>query len=428
MKIRTLATLTLPLCLALDVQAQWQKFDDFQGGNLNKWTFIQSDVGTTADSSVEIVNDPDTAAAAAGNKVMRMNPGSPFASDHRSRLIGRVPPINYGTTGTLFFRWYTATVTINGTKFAPEIDMVVGMSAVDIPTQYNEYGPLTGFDVGEQQYRAYNGDANPLIPASVIGFQNILANNRPNDTWVSQWFYVRNLDVANQRQDYQVYNRVGATGTPVLVYPFDAGEFAGFRAKPDGDLDRANAHLDVFAFTNSAGTIAVPQALDAAYYADDVYVNQNGLNLSDPVAPGGTPVPSTAPKLVNIATRGEVLTGDKILIAGFTISGSSPQQVLIRAVGPTLGGFGVAGTLQAPVLTLFTSAGAQLNTNTRWGTATNAASIPAAAASVGAFPLTAGSADSCLLVTLPPGGYSAQVSGAGGTTGVVLAEVYSISQ
>ncbi|MBL9205862.1 MAG: hypothetical protein JNN01_12290 [Opitutaceae bacterium] len=427
MNIRTIASLTLPLCLCLQLQAQWQKFDDFQGGNLNKWTFTQSDVGTTADSSAEIVADPDPAAAAAGNKVMRMNPGSPYASDHRSRLIGRIPPINYGTTGTAFFRWYTATVTINGTKFAPEIDMVIGLSAVDIPTQYNEYGPLAGYDVGEAQFRSYNGDANPDNPAAVVGFQNILTN-RPNDVWVSQWFYVRNLDVANQRQDYQIYYRVGNTGTPILAYPFVAGEFAGFRAKPDGDLDQAAAHLDVFAFTASAGTIAVPQALDNAFLADDVYVDQNGLNLTDPVAPGGTPVPSTAPKLVNLATRGEVLTGDKILIAGFTISGSTPQQVLIRAVGPTLGGFGVAGTLQAPVLNLYSSAGTLLNTNTRWGTATNAAAIPAAAASVGAFPLTAGSADSCLLVTLPPGGYSAQISGAGATTGVVLAEVYSISQ
>jgi len=425
MKIRNLASVTLPLCLAITASAQWQKFDDFEGGNLNKWVFTQSDVGTTADSSVAIVADPDAAGAAKGNKVMLMSPGSPFASDHRSRMIGRVPPINYGTTGTLFFRWYTKTVTINGTTFAPEIDMVVGMSAVDIPTQYNEYGPLSGFDVGEQQYRAYNGDPNPETPASVIGFQNIMANNRPNNVWVSQWFYVRNLDVANQRQDYQIYNRVGASGTPVLVYPFVAGEFAGFRAKPDGDLDKAAAHLDVFAFTNSAGTIAVPQALDAAYFADDVYVDQNGINLSDPTGATSTPAPA-ATRLTNIATRGEVLTGAKILIGGFTITGTTPQQVLIRAVGPTLGALGVPGSLATPVLTLFQGT-TQINTNTGWGTATNAASIPAAAASVGAFALPAGSADSCLLVTLAPGGYTAQVTGVGTATGVALVEVYSVS-
>ena len=425
MKIRNLASVILPLGFAITASAQWQKFDDFEGGNLNKWVFTQSNVGTIADSRVSIVADPDPAGAAKGNKVMLMNPGSPYASDHRSRLIGRVPPINYGTTGTAFFRWYTKTVTINGTIFAPEIDMSAGMSAVDLPTQYNEYGPQSSYDVGEAQFRAFNGDPNPATPASVLGFQNILSNNRPNNVWVSQWFYVRNLDVANQRQDYQIYTRVGESGTPVLVYPFVAGEFAGFRAKPDGDLDRAGAHLDVFAFTNSAGTIAVPQALDAAYFADDVYVDQNGINLSDPKGASSAPAPA-ATRLTNISTRGEVLTGAKIMIGGFNITGSTSQQVLIRAVGPTLGVFGVPGSLPTPVLTLLQGT-TQINTNTGWGSANNAAAIPAAAASVGAFALPAGSADSCLLVTLVPGAYTAQVSGVAGATGVALIEVYSVS-
>jgi hypothetical protein len=61
-------------------------------------------------------DDPDPLGRAAGNRVMVMNPGSPYPSDHRSRLIGRPPPINYGTTGTVFYRWYTATVNRNGTQ------------------------------------------------------------------------------------------------------------------------------------------------------------------------------------------------------------------------------------------------------------------------------------------------------------------------
>ena len=44
--------------------------------------------------------------------------------------------------------------------------------------------------------------------------------------------------------------------------------------------------------------------------------------------------------------------------------------------------------------------------------------------SMGAFALTAGSGDSAMVVTLPPGSYTAIVSGAGGTTGTALAEVY----
>jgi hypothetical protein len=423
MKTKIIASTALLLTSGISAFAEWQKFDDFEGGNLNKWTFTSSAVGTTADSSAVIVIDPSPLGAAAGNRVMLMRPGSPYESDHRSRLIGRPPPINYKTTGTAFFRWYTATVNRNGAQVPPEIDMNVGMSAVDIPTQYAESGPVTGYDVGAAQFRAYNGDANPANPASVIGFQNILVN-RPNNVWVSQWFYVRNLSVAKQQQDYQVYYRIGDTGTPILGWPFEAGEFGGFRAKPDGDLDPASAHQDVFYFTNSAGSIAAPQALDAAFYADDVYIDQDGLNLTDPTGAGGGG--GTGAGLVNVSTRGEVQPGAKMMIAGFVITGRVPQQVLVRAAGPGLARFGVTGTLATPVLRLLSSSGAVIATNTGWGTATNALQITAATAAVSAFAFTQGSADCAMLVTLAPGVYTAQVSGQGGATGVALVEVYSI--
>jgi hypothetical protein len=45
---------------------------------------------------------------------------------------------------------------------------------------------------------------------------------------------------------------------------------------------------------------------------------------------------------------------------------------------------------------------------------------------VGAFALMAGSGDSAILATLPPGAYTAQVAGAGGTTGIALVEIYEL--
>jgi hypothetical protein len=57
-----------------------------------------------------------------------------------------------------------------------------------------------------------------------------------------------------------------------------------------------------------------------------------------------------------------------------------------------------------------------------------AATLTSTAAQVGAFPLIAGSKDAALIVTLPPGAYTAQVSGNGGTTGNGMAEVYEIPQ
>ena len=82
------------------------------------------------------------------------------------------------------------------------------------------------------------------------------------------------------------------------------------------------------------------------------------------------------------------------------------------------------------------SASATIATNTGWGNAsvtgptTVAVGIqPATAAiftKVGAFALTAGSADSAMVATLPLGAYTAIISGVGSTTGVALAEVYVV--
>jgi hypothetical protein len=45
---------------------------------------------------------------------------------------------------------------------------------------------------------------------------------------------------------------------------------------------------------------------------------------------------------------------------------------------------------------------------------------------VGAFAYAAGSTDAALIVNLPPGAYTAEVTGVGGTSGVSLVEVYEV--
>jgi len=52
--------------------------------------------------------------------------------------------------------------------------------------------------------------------------------------------------------------------------------------------------------------------------------------------------------------------------------------------------------------------------------------INEASAAVGAFPLARGGRDAAILINLPPGSYSAQVTGPGTTTGVALIEVYEV--
>ena len=89
---------------------------------------------------------------------------------------------------------------------------------------------------------------------------------------------------------------------------------------------------------------------------------------------------------------------------------------------PGLAVFSVPGVLADPRLELFSSAG-KINDNDDWG---GGATLSAAFNSVGAFSLPGGSRDAVLLVTLPPGNYTAQVRGLGTTAGIALVEVYDV--
>jgi hypothetical protein len=131
---------------------------------------------------------------------------------------------------------------------------------------------------------------------------------------------------------------------------------------------------------------------------------------------------------VNFSCRANVGSGPNLAIAGFVISGAvgTTEQLLIRAVGPTLAQFGVSGVLTQPVLTLTNSVGAVVSSNTGWSTNSNATQIATAATVTGAFTLPTGSADSALLINLPPGVYTAQVTGLNGGTGIALVEVYQV--
>jgi hypothetical protein len=139
-------------------------------------------------------------------------------------------------------------------------------------------------------------------------------------------------------------------------------------------------------------------------------------------APGFSPLGQLM-SLTNISMRAQVGTGGNIMIAGFTISGTTAKTVLIRASGPALTPFGVTGVLPDPSLQVF-SGSTVLAANTGWAGDPLTA---AAAASVGAFSWgTSGTPDSAVLVTLPPGDYTAEVSGASGDTGVALVEIYAL--
>jgi len=121
--------------------------------------------------------------------------------------------------------------------------------------------------------------------------------------------------------------------------------------------------------------------------------------------------------LVGISTRGDVLTGDNVLIGGFIIAGATAKTVVVRARAPSLG---VAGALADPALTLVPADGAPAIVNDDWGTAANSSQLAAS----GFQPANA--KESAILVTLSPGAYTAIVSGVGNTTGVAIVEVFEL--
>jgi Calx-beta domain-containing protein len=121
-------------------------------------------------------------------------------------------------------------------------------------------------------------------------------------------------------------------------------------------------------------------------------------------------------KLANISTRAPVQTGNDILIGGFIVLGQQPQNVIVRALGPSLP-FG--GTLSDPTLELHDGNGAQLASNDNWRTDQMAEIIATT------IPPT-NDAESAIVATLQPGTFTAVVRGANGATGVGLVEIYQL--
>ena len=129
-------------------------------------------------------------------------------------------------------------------------------------------------------------------------------------------------------------------------------------------------------------------------------------------------------RLINLSISTSVTAGDPLFTVGTVVGGagtSGTKALLIRAVGPTLGAFGVPGTIGDPKMEVF-SGSASLATNDNWG---GSAALANAFASVGAFAMDPGSKDAAVFnPAFPAGGYTVQVSGVAGSTGNVLAELY----
>ena len=125
-------------------------------------------------------------------------------------------------------------------------------------------------------------------------------------------------------------------------------------------------------------------------------------------------------KLLNISTRMQVLTGDSTPIGGFIVTGLGAKKVIVRAIGPSLGAFGLAGALADPVLELHAPDGSVV-TNDDWKE-TQQNEIEA----TGLTP--ANDLESAIVQSLVPGAYTAVLRGKDDTTGIGLIEAYDLDQ
>jgi hypothetical protein len=144
------------------------------------------------------------------------------------------------------------------------------------------------------------------------------------------------------------------------------------------------------------------------------YNNSTGIGLAEVY---DTSIGST--QLGNISTRGFVQAGDNVMIAGLVVQSQS-KPVVVRALGPTLTGFGINNALPDPTLSLYDANGVLLVFNDDWKD-TQESTI----SGTGLAP--ANDLESAIARTLAPGSYTAIVRGYDNATGNGLVEVYGLN-
>jgi hypothetical protein len=209
------------------------------------------------------------------------------------------------------------------------------------------------------------------------------------------------------------YSVVGANNE-VLVVAQSASVMAGGMTTLKGD--------NTFALSESmsAGMISVSGSVNPLTDVISATLTVPGKANVD--FAGLSALATHTDRLINLSSRVKVGPGESVLITGFVVGGTVAKKVLVRAVGPSLGAFGIASPLANPSIKVYQGANLVAQ-NDDWSSSDAAEMIR-----LGAFALKNDSKDAALLATLEPGAYTAQIADASGSgTGVALAEIYDAS-
>jgi hypothetical protein len=164
-------------------------------------------------------------------------------------------------------------------------------------------------------------------------------------------------------------------------------------------------------------TLAITNA--QTYQSGDyevIVANARGIVTSPPARL------TIVPQVRSFSAR--LLVGPEGAIGTFTVEGSQPKRLLLRAVGPGLAPFGLAGLLADPRLDVFDASGALIASNDQWSETPDADALADATAAVGAFALSRDSRDSAVLRSFAPGSYTVRATAASGAGGIAYLELH----
>ena len=214
--------------------------------------------------------------------------------------------------------------------------------------------------------------------------------------------------------------RISAQSGRDLTVPIGRNDNAGgrveFEWRKDGQLLPA---MPLY----QGPTLSLPH-VTAATAGTHTVTLRNALGMAVTSAPIVVTIDDSS-RLANLSTRAFVGPGEQTLVAGFSVPGPDEKTVIIRAVGPSLAKLGVAGVLPDPTLTLFQGTRVYSRDFGPWDANDDGGATQRAVfAKLGAFPLDAGSKDTVIFATVPPGNYTVQLASASGLTGTALIEIY----
>lgn len=131
---------------------------------------------------------------------------------------------------------------------------------------------------------------------------------------------------------------------------------------------------------------------------------------------------AAAARLLNLSTRGNVRTGDNVMIGGVIVGGNGYAHVIFRGLGPSLSfnGAPIPGTLQNPTLDLRDANGQQLAFDDNWKDSQRAEIEKSGLA-------PKDDREAAIIGFYPAGHYTAILRGKKDTTGIGLVEFYKLN-